>query len=76
MKEEEGSAQNYLQNRGGLDHISFSVMDIHSFISYLEGKGVKIVRSPFRPPTGDSNQPLISYIQGPDGQHIEIREAR
>ena len=65
---------NYKNNRGGLDHIAFCVSDIFEAIDYFKLNGIKIIKEPFLPETNDKFQPLVSFIEGPDKQEIEIRE--
>lgn len=64
----------YNTNRGGLDHIAFNVSDIHEAIAYFQANDIKIIKQPFLPKTNDKSQPLVSFIEGPDKQEIEIRQ--
>jgi glyoxylase I family protein len=70
----EGLASLYTNDRGGLDHISFTVADIDAAVATLRQAGVTIVKPPFRPATGEPEVGRIAFINGPDGQEIELRE--
>ncbi|MGD8780714.1 MAG: VOC family protein [Ignavibacteria bacterium] len=64
----------YTTDRGGLDHLALCVDNIFESIDYFKSKGINILKEPFKPKTDDSNQPFVSFIEGPDKQEIEIRE--
>ncbi len=70
----EDQSREYSSFSFGPSHISFMVEDINEVISRLEKKKVKVVKRPFLPPTGDPQQPLVAFIEGSDGDHIELRE--
>lgn len=72
-KKEAGPLEPYHSVRGGLDHLSFIVDDIKAAIEYLGQQNVPIIKMPFRPPTEDPDQPWVAFIEGPDGQEIELR---
>lgn len=74
IKNNQKPANNFNNCRAGLVHLSLVVQDIYGSLQELSENGVTIIKQPFIPPSGDPNQPLISYIEGPDGQEIEIRE--
>ncbi|MBN1618481.1 VOC family protein [Candidatus Dojkabacteria bacterium] len=74
-KSNDKPAIEYVENRGGLDHIAFIVENIDNTVEQLRKKGIKIIKAPFYPPTDDRNQPRIAFIEGPDKQEIEIRES-
>lgn len=57
----------------GPNHLAFEVKDIYLFFSSIREKGVRVVKEPFLPATGDPNQALVGFIEGPDGEEIEIR---
>ncbi len=58
----------------GPNHLAFEVKDIHVFLDSVREKGVRVLKEPFLPTTDDPNQPLVGFIEGPDGEEIEIRE--
>jgi glyoxylase I family protein len=70
--EEQG--QSYSSFGFGPSHISFVVDNLENTIKRLEAHNVHIVKHPFLPATGDPHQPLVAFIEGPDNDHIELRE--
>ncbi len=70
----EDQAREYSSFSFGPSHIAFIVDDLDAVIERLEAHKVSIVKFPFLPPTGDSNQPRVAFVEGPDGDHIELRE--
>jgi glyoxylase I family protein len=64
----------YSDHRLGTDHIAFEVADMSSILARLTENGINIIKEPFLPPTGDPNQPLVAFIEGPDGEEIELRQ--
>lgn len=73
VKASQPPAEEYRSNRAGIVHVSFVVEEIHEALAELIEKGVKVIKEPFLPPSGDPLQPLIAFIEGPDRQEIEIR---
>ena len=59
----------------GPSHIAFEVDDLDPVIERLRAHNVPIVKPPFLPPTGDPHQPRVAFVEGPDGDHIELRES-
>lgn len=70
----EDKAQEYSSFGFGPSHIAFVVEDLDVTIERLEKHQIPIVRRPFLPPTGIPNQPRVAFIEGPDKDHIELRE--
>jgi len=68
------SPQPYNDCRVGTDHIAFEVKNIEEVIIHLSEQGVKVLKQPFYPPTDDPDQPRVAFIEGPDGEEIELRE--
>lgn len=66
--------QAYDDRRVGTDHIAFEVRDLNHIVNYLREHGIKILRDPFLPTSNDIDQPRIAFIEGPDGEEIELRE--
>lgn len=67
--------QVYDDRRVGADHIAFEVDNLDALISHLRANGICVLKEPFLPPTGDINQPRVAFIEGIDGEEIELREA-
>jgi len=65
----------YVANRGGLDHLSFRTRDLDAAIEALSGKGVKVIKKPFEVQAADGHPQRLAFIEGPDGQEIELRQA-
>jgi len=59
----------------GPDHIAFAVDDLDSMVEYLREHGVTIIKGPYIPPSGDPAQPRVLFVEGPDGEEIQFREA-
>lgn len=70
----EDKAHEYSSFGLGPSHIAFVVEDLDDVIDRLNKYHVRIVKHPFLPPTGDLNQPRVAFIEGPDNDHIELRE--
>lgn len=68
------TAQAYDDRHVGPIHIAFEVQDIDAILAYLIRHYVKIMKSPFVPSTDDPDQPRVAFLEGPDGEEIEIRE--
>jgi glyoxylase I family protein len=66
--------QPYDDRHVGTVHIAFEVQDIDTIIAHLVKHDVKIIKPPFLPKTNDPYQPRVAFIEGPDGEEIEIRE--
>jgi glyoxylase I family protein len=66
--------QKYDARRVGTDHIALEVKRLDDAISYLSERGVTILKEPFYPPTADPFQPRVAFIEGADGEEIELRE--
>jgi glyoxylase I family protein len=66
--------QVYDDRQVGVAHIAFEVQDLDATVSYLSGHNVKILKQPFLPPVDEPNQPRVAFIEGPDGEEIELRE--
>jgi catechol 2,3-dioxygenase-like lactoylglutathione lyase family enzyme len=66
--------QPYDDRRVGTDHIALEVDDLDALLRHLRKYNIKISREPFLPPTDEPNQPRIAFIEGADGEEIEIRE--
>lgn len=73
-KGKEDQAQPYTSYGMGPSHVAFMVEDLDVLIERLVGHQVRVVKAPFLPPTGDPGQPRVAFIEGPDGDHIELRE--
>jgi glyoxylase I family protein len=66
--------QPYDGRRVGADHIAFEVQDLDTIIAHLTEHNVKVLKEPFFPPTNDSHQSRIAFVEGVDGEEIELRE--
>ncbi len=66
--------QPYDDRRVGADHIAFEVQDLDVMLAHLRKHNVKVLKEPFTPPTDDSQQPRVAFIEGVDGEEIELRE--
>ncbi len=66
--------QPYDSRSVGTDHIAFEVENLDSFLTYIRQHNVKVLKGPFLPPTDDPHQPRIAFIEGMDGEEIELRE--
>lgn len=64
----------YRDTSVGPTHIALEVEDIYQALSYLKEHDVKVLRDPFLPQSGDPDQPMVAFIEGPDGEEIELRE--
>lgn len=64
----------YSDNRLGPDHIAFVVGDLDAMIYHLIENGVKIIKGPYVPPSGDPRQPRVLFAEGPDGEELQFRE--
>jgi catechol 2,3-dioxygenase-like lactoylglutathione lyase family enzyme len=67
--------QVYVDQRVGAAHIAFVFNDLDAVLDRLVAHGVRVRKPPFLPPTGDPTQPRVSFIEGPDGEDLELREA-
>lgn len=67
--------QPYDSRRVGADHIAFEVQNLDTALAHLRKHNVKIIKEPFKPPTNDPQQPRVAFIEGIDGEEIELREA-
>lgn len=74
-KEAEDYANAYSSFGLGPSHIAFVVDDLDITIERLKAHNVPIIKYPFLPPTGDPQQPRVAFIEGPDRDHIELRES-
>jgi len=63
----------YTANRGGLDHISFRTADLTALVDRLRVSGVRILKPPFSITT-DAGNSTLAFVEGPDGQEIELRQ--
>ncbi|MEO3798108.1 VOC family protein [Nonomuraea sp. B10E15] len=60
----------------GLTHIAFEVPDLDEAIELCKQHNVPITQGPMTPPSGDPLQPRVLFVEGPDGQAIQLREPR
>lgn len=58
----------------GTVNLAFQVADLDLTIQRIRMLGVRILREPFIPPTGDPLQPRCAFIEGPDGEEVLLRE--
>jgi catechol 2,3-dioxygenase-like lactoylglutathione lyase family enzyme len=58
----------------GVDHVAFVVKNLDLVAETMLKHGAKITKGPFVPPSGDSHQPRVLFVEGPDGVHIQFRE--
>ena len=56
----------------GASHIGFYTADIHSAVSYLKSKGIKILGDPFLMPSGDTEGETWVYFLSPWGSKMEL----
>ncbi len=70
----EDRVQEYSSFGMGPSHIALAVDNLDDFIDRLKEYDVRVVKYPFLPPTGDPDQPRVAFIEGPDKDHIELRE--
>lgn len=68
------SPSSYDQQRIGADHLAFEVQNLEGFITYLKNHDIQIIKEPFLPKTEDPHQPRVAFVEGPDGEEIEIRQ--
>jgi catechol 2,3-dioxygenase-like lactoylglutathione lyase family enzyme len=61
-------------NSSGPHHLAFVVDDLNYEIERLHKSGIKIVKYPFIPVSDDKNVLPIAFIEGPDGQEVELRQ--
>jgi glyoxylase I family protein len=66
--------QPYDDRRIGPDHIAFEVQDLDAIITHLHQHNVKILKEPFTPLIDDPQQPRVAFIEGVEGEEIELRE--
>jgi glyoxylase I family protein len=66
--------QPYDERRIGADHIAFEVANLDGFLESLKEQNTKVLKEPFLPPTNDPNQTRVAFIEGVDGEEIELRE--
>jgi glyoxylase I family protein len=66
--------QPYDDRRVGADHIAFEVQNLDTVLSHLRKHNVKVLKEPFIPPNDDPQQPHVAFIEGVDGEEIELRE--
>jgi catechol 2,3-dioxygenase-like lactoylglutathione lyase family enzyme len=64
----------YCETRCGLDHLAFVTDALSDTIERLRQRGVRVLKSPFVPASGNAEQVPIAFIEGPDGQVIEIMQ--
>jgi hypothetical protein len=50
------------------------VDDLDEIVEHLKRNGVRIIRGPLIPPSGDPQQPRILFVEGPDGEELQFRE--
>lgn len=73
MKQGDSSSIPYTTSRRGLDHIAFVTEDLGELVERLARHGVRIIKPPFSLST-DAGQSILGFIEGPDGQEIELRQ--
>jgi glyoxylase I family protein len=56
----------------GPTHLALTVENMSDFINRCRDRNVAIIKKPFKI---DADSPTIAFIEGPDSQEIEIREA-
>lgn len=66
--------QPYDDRRVGADHVAFEVQNLDNVLTHLRNHNVKVLKEPFKPPTDDAQQPRVAFIEGVDGEEIELRE--
>ena len=64
----------YCDRRIGADHVAFMCLDLDAILDRLTRTNIKFLKGPFFPPTGDPDQPRVAFIEGPDGEELELRE--
>lgn len=67
--------QPYNDQRVGADHIAFAVDDLDAILERLKENKITILKGPFIPP-GDKNQARVVFIEGPDGEEVELTELK
>jgi len=67
-------AQPYDGHRVGADHIAFQVQNLDTILEHLKRHDIRILKEPFLPPTDDPRQLRIAFIEGVDGEEIELVE--
>lgn len=58
----------------GITHIAFEVDDLDLVRENLLDRGVKVVKGPLLPPSGDPAQPRVLFVEDPDGAAVQFRE--
>jgi glyoxylase I family protein len=66
----------YTESNLGLTHVAFEVSDLDAAIELCKQHDVPITQGPMIPPSGDPRQPRVLFVEGPDGQAIQLREPR
>jgi catechol 2,3-dioxygenase-like lactoylglutathione lyase family enzyme len=54
-------------------HLAFSVDDLDSFLKRCHDHKVPIIKPPFELKSSDGAPTRLAFIEGPDGQEVEIR---
>lgn len=67
--------QPYDDQRVGADHIAFAVDNMDALLELLKENKVTILKKPFIPP-GDKYQARVLFIEGPDGEEVELTELK
>lgn len=74
----EGEALEAWSDRyAGPVHLAFAVPDLEAFLAAAQAQGARFHPShpaPFVPPVPGAG--LIAYLEGPDGEEVEIRSAK
>jgi len=68
------TAQSYDSNRIGPDHIAFRVQNLDSILLKLRQNRINVIKDPFYPSLSDSPRERIVFIEGVDGEEIELVE--
>jgi len=72
-KQHRSPSLHYNNERGGLDHIAFITTDLDELINRLILQNVRIIKPPFLLNTAAGNS-ILAFVEGPDGQEIELRQ--
>ena len=67
--------QPYDDQRVGTDHIAFAIDNMDALLERLKENKITILKGPFIP-AGDKSLARVVFIEGPDGEEIELTELK
>jgi catechol 2,3-dioxygenase-like lactoylglutathione lyase family enzyme len=60
----------------GPTHLAFATKELDAFLAKCSAKGVTVIKPPFEILNEDGTISRLAFLQGPDGEEVEIRQAR